>query len=225
LRADTRGRAAYAAMIADAAFRAPRSYGDLRVEDFDALVLPGGHYARGMRAYLESETLQAFVGAFFASEKPVAAICHGVVLAARSQPPDTGRSSLYGKKTTALTWSQESLAERIGRFSRFWEPDYYRTYAEKSGEARGFRGVQAEVTRALADPSDFRDVPKTDPDYRLKTDGTKRDSPTDARPAWVVRDGTYVSARWPGDAFTFAKTFATVLRERAASAKVIGTIR
>ena len=26
-------------------------------------------------------------------------------------------------------------------------------------------------------------------------------------PAWVVRDGNYVSARWPGDVFTFAQTF------------------
>ena len=30
----------------------------------------------------------------------------------------------------------------------------------------------------------------------------------DSRPAWVVRDGNYVSARWPGDVHTFAHTFA-----------------
>ena len=29
--------------------------------------------------------------------------------------------------------------------------------------------------------------------------------------AWVVRDDAYVSARWPGDAHLFAKTFATLL--------------
>jgi hypothetical protein len=38
---------------------------------------------------------------------------------------------------------------------------------------------------------------------------------TDERPAWVVRDGSYVSARWPGDAFTFARVFADVLRAQA----------
>jgi putative intracellular protease/amidase len=27
-----------------------------------------------------------------------------------------------------------------------------------------------------------------------------------------VRDGSYVSARWPGDAYTFARTFVDVLR-------------
>jgi hypothetical protein len=31
-----------------------------------------------------------------------------------------------------------------------------------------------------------------------------------------VRDGNYVSARWPGDVHTFAKTFVDVLAERKA---------
>ena len=39
----------------------------------------------------------------------------------------------------------------------------------------------------------------------------RRDSLDDARPAFVVRDGNYVSARWPGDVHTFATTFAGVL--------------
>jgi hypothetical protein len=30
----------------------------------------------------------------------------------------------------------------------------------------------------------------------------------------VVRDGNYVSARWPGDTHTFAKTFAAILPMR-----------
>ncbi len=74
--------------------------------------------------------------------------------------------------------------------------------------------VQQEVTRALADESDFLDVAKGTPDFRRKTTGRARDTPSDARPAWVVRDGSYVSARWPGDAHTFARTFAEVLAER-----------
>ena len=41
-----------------------------------------------------------------------------------------------------------------------------------------------------------------------------RDTFDDDRPAFVVRDGNYVSARWPGDAYTFARTFAAVLSER-----------
>jgi len=73
--------------------------------------------------------------------------------------------------------------------------------------------VQQEVTRALADPGDFVDVPRGIPDYRRKTNGRSRDTMTDARPAWVVRDGAFISARWPGDAHTFARTFADVLAE------------
>jgi hypothetical protein len=34
----------------------------------------------------------------------------------------------------------------------------------------------------------------------------------DARPAFVVQDRNYISARWPGDVHTFAKTFAGLLK-------------
>ncbi len=75
--------------------------------------------------------------------------------------------------------------------------------------------VQQEVTRALADAADFKDVERGAADWRRKTSGRARDSLTNDRPAFVVRDGAYVSARWPGDARTFARTFAGVLAERA----------
>jgi putative intracellular protease/amidase len=185
------------------------------VPDFDGLLLPGGHRARGMRRYLEDPELQRFVGAFFDSGKPVAAICHGVVLAARSRSPRTGRSVLCGRRTTALTWRLERAAYASMRFvGRVWDPGYYRTYAERAGEPAGFRSVEAEVTRALASPADFLDVPAGAPDRLRKASGLWRDSAGDARPAWVVRDGPYVSARWPGDVHTFAKTFAALLAER-----------
>jgi len=121
---------------------------------------------------------------------------------------------LYGRRTTALTWELERLAWRTARIVRFWDPNYYRTYGEAPGEPDGYRSVQAEVTRALARPEDFIDVPADAPDYRLKTGGRARDTLDDARPAWVVRDGAYVSARWPGDVHTFAKTFLAMLDDR-----------
>ena len=49
-------------------------------------------------------------------------------------------------------------------------------------------------------------------DYRRKTSGLVRDTMDDATPAFVVRDRNYVSARWPGDVHTFAKTFAGLLK-------------
>jgi putative intracellular protease/amidase len=143
----------------------------------------------------------------------VGAICHGVVVAARATSPATGRSVLYGRKTTSLQWAQERLAWNIARIARFWDPNYYRTYVETGGEHPGERSVETEVTRALASPADYQKVPKDAPDYGRKTDGRHRDTPEDARPAFVVRDRNYVSARWPGDVHTFAKTFIEMLAE------------
>jgi len=212
LRANATARAAYAELQAAPAFQAPLRYADLRVADFDGLLLPGGHRARGMRAYLEDATLQQFVGAFFDSDKPVAAICHGVVLAARSRSPQSGKSALHGRKTTALTWKLESSAWHLMTFlGRFWDPAYYRTYGEQAGEAAGYRSVQAEVTRALARPEDFIDVTPDSPHFFRKSSGLFRDSVADGRPAFVVADGNYVSARWPGDVHHFASTFAQLL--------------
>jgi putative intracellular protease/amidase len=218
LGADARARAAYAQLERAPRFLSPLRYRDLREADWDALLLPGGHRARGIRPYLESAALQAFVAAVFDAGKPVGAICHGTVLAARAISSRTKRSILHGRRTTSLTWKQERLATRIARITRFWDPTYYRTYVEAAGEPRGYRGVEAEVTRALASPSDYRDVPRSDPEYARKTDGLHRDTPDDARPAFVVRDGTYVSARWPGDAHTFAKVLAEAISEHRGSA-------
>src|SRR5277367_2293643 len=200
LRAHADARAAYAQLQQDPAFLHPGKYLGLNVEDYDGLVLPGGHWARGMRQYLEDARLQGFVGDFFDAGKPVAAICHGVVLAARSLSKRTGKSVLYGKKTTALTWKLEKAAWSMMKlFGRIWDPNYYRTYLEADTEPAGYRSVEAEVTRALASPEDFLDVPKGVPGYFRKASGLFRDSIKDSQPAWVVRDGPYVSARWPGD--------------------------
>jgi putative intracellular protease/amidase len=213
MRANAEARQAYAAMLQDLAYNAPLPWPQVRREDFDGLLLPGGHRARGMREYLESDVLQKLVAQFFAAGLPVAAICHGVLLAARSRNAD-GRSALFGRRTTALTWALENAGWKVGRIVRFWDPNYYRTYLDKPGEPAGTMSVQQEVTRTLARPEDFFDVPPDALDYRKKTGGMARDTFDDERPAFVVRDGNYVSARWPGDAHTFAKTFAAVLAER-----------
>jgi putative intracellular protease/amidase len=206
LRANGDARAAYAQMLVSPEFRNPRSWADTDLDGVHALLLPGGHRARGMRSYLDSEVLQRLVVAAFHGGTLVAAICHGVLLAARSTDPATGRSVLYGRKTTALTWALESRAWRLARLTRFWDPDYYRTYSERPGDPVGHMSVQAEVTRALAHPDDFRDVQRGSVDWRARSSGMTRDSATNPRPAFVVDDGAYVSARWPGDTHTFAAT-------------------
>jgi putative intracellular protease/amidase len=110
LRANRDARDAYAAMIRDPNYITPQRWDAVDVSAFDALLLPGGHRARGMRDYLESDILQRHVAGFFEMKKPVAAICHGVLLAARSISKQTGRSVLYGYRTTALTWALERSA-------------------------------------------------------------------------------------------------------------------
>ena len=213
LRARKDARCAYYEMLRDTAFQKPQLWSELKEPDFEGLLLPGGHRARGMREYLESKTLQSLVVAFFHSKKPIAAVCHGVLLAARSIDPQTGRSVLYGRKTTALTWKLENSAAAVARCTRFWDRYYYRTYPESSEQPPGYMGVQQEVTRALAAPSDFLDVPRDLPGHWKKASGFFRDREDDPTPSWVVRDGNYVSARWPGDLYTFAESFAQALRD------------
>ena len=130
------------------------------------------------------------VAEFFARGRPgrpVGAICHGVVLAARSIAA-SGKSVLHGRKTTALLRSQELLAWNL---TRVYLGDYYRTYPTT---------VEDEVTAALARPEDFQHGPL----------GIASDTPE--RPnGFSVVDGRYVSARWPGDAHGFSRAFAAVL--------------
>jgi len=212
LRARKDGHDAYLALQRNDAFLNPLNYSQLKVDDFDGLLLAGGH-APGMRQYLENQELQSFIVDFFETDsidnthKPVGAVCHGVLMAARSTSEKTGRSVLYGRKTTALTWSQEGIAQKLTRVLRFWDPLYYRTYRESKGEPKGYWSVESEIRRALKDDEDFVLVPSDAPDYGKKTNGIARDTPEDSRPAWVVKNGNYVSARWPGDVHTFIREY------------------
>jgi protease I len=180
---------AYRAMAASGPFLRPLPYAVLDAADFDGLILPGGH-APGMRVYLESRPLQALVVAFFAAGKPVGAICHGVLLAARSIDPRTGRSVLYHRRTTALLRSQELFAWRL---SALWTGRYYRTYDAT---------VEDEVISHLAHPSQFAHGP-----FPLW-----RDDESHPGRGFTVRDARYLSARWPGDAHRFALDFLSLLR-------------
>ena len=123
MRANRDARKAYAGMITDPNYIAPQRWDAVDPTAYDALLLPGGHRARGMCEYLESEILQNLVVHFFEEEKPVAAICHGVLLAARSISKRTGRSVLWGYQTTALTWAFENSAWSVARITRFWDPN------------------------------------------------------------------------------------------------------
>ncbi|MGH3635175.1 type 1 glutamine amidotransferase domain-containing protein [Mycobacterium sp.] len=212
LRANKDARRAYQDMLQSTEYQHPFSWTEITLDDIDALLLPGGHRARGMRRYIDNDTLQRLVVDAFARGMIVAAICHGVLLAARSVDPTAGRSVLYGRRTTALTWALERSAWRLTRVTRFWDPNYYRTYIEDPGQPDGYMSVQSEVTRALENPTDFCDVVRGSPHWRIKTSGIVRDTANDSRPAFVVDDDTYLSARWPGDTYTFAAVLSQKLK-------------
>lgn len=165
-------------------FNRPIAWNKIDPAAFDALMLPGGH-APGMRQYLGSEELQAKVAAFWQLGRPVGAICHGVLVLARSHDPKTGASLLRDARTTCLP----KYMERSGYLLTFWKLGrYYRTYPAY---------VEDEVKAALADPgTQFQRGPIV---------RTARGTIDDDRAAFVVEDGRYVSARWPGDAYLFAK--------------------
>jgi protease I len=186
LMADPNGLHAYQEMERSQEFQQPIRYEEIRPEEFDALLLPGGH-APETKVYLESNILQSTVVEFFAQNKPVGAICHGVVLAARSR--SDGRSVLYGRKTTALTRPLELIAWLL---TCLWLGRYYRTYKKT---------VEKEVGEALARPADFIRGPLT----------LTRDSPENLGAGFTVLDGNYLSARWPGDAHRFGTEFSKLL--------------
>jgi putative intracellular protease/amidase len=165
-------------------YRQPVPYAEIVPGAFDGLLLPGGH-AKGMRQYLGSTELQSKVAEFWALQRPVGAICHGVLVLARTKDPDTGRSILESMRTTCLP----KYMERAAFLTTAWRRGrYYRTY------------VEDEVRAALADPgAQFERGPRV-----LSTRGTALDDSA----TFVVQDGRYVSARWPGDAYAFAHRLA-----------------
>ncbi len=180
---------AYCLMLQDNAFRNPVPYEKIQTNDFDALVLPGGH-AKGVIPYLESKLLQSKIAEFFAGGKPVGAICHGVVAACRALDKETGKSVLFGRKTTALLNRQELLAywltkKRLG--------DYYLTYPVT---------VEDEVTGTLQNKNDFIQGPTP----------ILRDSESNPGRGFTIQDGNYLSARWPGDVYKFSTQFAKMVK-------------
>tara|TARA_R110002096_G_scaffold433887_5_gene653890 strand:- start:1953 stop:2681 length:729 start_codon:yes stop_codon:yes gene_type:complete len=186
LRADRNGRTVYGE-FEHAMCSSPAAYADVDARHFDALVLPGGH-APKMRSYLESAALHSCIADFFASNKVVAAICHGVVAAARSKRED-GNSVLFGRRTTALTEDMELFAWRATKRKL---GDYYRTYPQT---------VQSEVTEALGEDGSFLTGPKP----------FLRDRPNKLTRGFVVQDGNYISARYPGDAHRFSQAVVDAL--------------
>jgi putative intracellular protease/amidase len=147
-----------------------------------------------MRQYLGSTDVQTAIARFWGLGRPVGAICHGVLALARAVDPATGRSVLADSRTTCLT----KQLERSAYYLTAWKLGrYYRTYPAY---------VQDEVVAALADPHQF------DPGPSGLSVGLRPGTAADDGPAFVVQDGRYLSARWPGDAYLFSRRFLAMLQ-------------
>jgi putative intracellular protease/amidase len=112
LSAGAQAQQAYQQMLADPLYQHPISYAQINPSDYTALILPGGDGLR-MRQYLQNTTLQEKVVELFHQHKLVGAICHGILVLARSIDPLTGKSVLYGHKLTVLPKSLDRLAYRL----------------------------------------------------------------------------------------------------------------
>lgn len=177
-------------MESSQSFCNPLKYTDVYTQSYDALMLPGGH-DKGVKEYLESKVLQSIVVDFFTTQKPVAAICHGVVLAARSIDPKSNKSVIHEYKTTSLLNLQELLAYNL---TRLWLKDYYLTYPEIT--------VEDEVKSALSNQKNFIKGPPP----------LLRDSPNKLRRGFFVKDRNYLSARWPGDIYNYSFEFIKMIQ-------------
>lgn len=168
----------------------PHKYDAVDEKNFDAILLPGGHDKK-VKEYLESEILQNLIVDFFQAQKPVAAVCHGVVLVARSIDSKTGKSVIHKYKTTCLLKDQEKLAYNL---TKLWLKDYYLTYPEIT--------VEDEVLSILVDKTNLKKGPK--PMFR--------DSRTNLKSGFTVRDRNYLSARWPGDIYSFSNELVKMIQ-------------
>jgi putative intracellular protease/amidase len=129
-------------MTGQPAFLHPIPYLELDTSLFDALVLPGGD-GPGMRQYLESDVLRSKVLEFWQQNKLVGAICHGILVAARTVDPRTGRSILYGRKLTALPRRLDMAAYKLD------------SWLTRQGYIMYPKCVEDEVRDCLAEAEDF----------------------------------------------------------------------
>lgn len=187
----------YHKMVETERYKNPTPYDKLNVDNYRGMVIPGGHGAE-MQDMLHSKALQKVIADFFKKNKPIGALCTGVLALARSKQLDNPkRSVLYGKKTTAVT----KLMELAGWGVTYpWLKNYFKPNKDT---------VQDEIIQNLQNKDDFLTGPFPIYPMRYSSKAWNRQ--------FVVRDGNYISARWPGDAYRFSCEFLSMLQENEGS--------
>jgi len=185
--------ALYDQMITTPQFRNPIAYQDIEPRKIVGLHIPGGH-GEEIKSMLESEILQQKISECFLLDKVVSAICTGVLTVARSKDPQTQKSVIYYRRTTAVTRWMELSGWYL---TRRWYGNYYRVYPETA---------QDEIESLLQNKNQFQS-------------GGLRTFPaqyTQYAPAlqFIVRDGNYLSGRWPGDCYRFALELVQMIQKK-----------
>ncbi len=140
--AGAKALAAYEQMRGDPSYQHPIPYSAINPSQFEAIILPGGDALR-MRQYLDSTELQSKVLEFWQRGKLVGAICHGILVLARTIDPQSGRSVLYGRKLTALPKTFDLMGYRLD------------SLLSKHGYIMYPKCVAEEVRTCLQHPTDF----------------------------------------------------------------------
>lgn len=115
--------------------------GDLRVEDFDALVVCGGQGP--MFQFRDHDGLKAAIAAFYEARKPTAALCHGTCALLDVRTAD-GAYLIAGKTMTGFANVEEDFGDAaVGRTIMPFR-------IEDEARARGANFVQGGLFKAFA---------------------------------------------------------------------------
>jgi len=178
----------YSQMLASQAVRNPIKWSDVKLEDFDGLLLVGGH-AEGMRQYLDSEVVREITTEFWRAKKPVGAICHGVLVLARANLLRSVVSTSVPKFLESQAYMLTRYLSGMGKYqlSTTW-PLYVQDEVEPA--CPGFTSGPVDALAAF-----------------------RPGSATSHAHAFVTHDNHYVSGRFWGDAYLFAQVFTQAAEE------------
>ena len=183
---------AYHEMIASTAYHNPIAIDKIISANYDALLIPGGHYP-GVTSLLTDRYLQEVVApAFFHKpHKVVGAICHGVLVLSRGR-------LLKGVRTTIVPVFMEAPAAFATKYLAGLAPEDY----QLSTTFPHYTADELIAAKAIYErgPLDF---------IAVIAPGT----PTRHAHTFLVEDGNYVSARFWGDAAAYGLRIAKKLEE------------
>ena len=189
--ADANGRLAYEEMTQAADFRCPIRYDAIQSQDFDALLLPGGH-APGMRPYLEigaaADGRRRLLSRRQAGRRHLSrgpAVCASLRSGSQVSPLRKENNGPYQNHGTSGPTVHSSSSSPLS--SNLCDE-----------RRRGSSGGAREPRRLHQGP--LQRPPRLLGKLRL---------------GFTVRDGNYLSARWAGDAHRFTADFADILGGRS----------